>query len=514
MSVHPPDPAEAQAPLPPVPQPPRRVFVRGPALGAAAGVATVPVDAASDAAVADTAISGVHLPGSKYYTLRYLLAAALATGESRVVAPALSDDTAVLVTALRALGAELAWERVADGASVGPATGQWALRILGCGGKPQRPTGGVIQAGNAGAVLRLLLGIGALLPGVTFVTDHPESLGRRPNEDLLAALRMLGIEAEARDPGGLLPITLRGGPPQGGAVSVSGARSSQYLSALLYLAPLIPLGLDITVVDDLRSAPLVRATLHALAVAGVVVSAAPDLRHFAVAGDQAYRAGRYVVPGDTPSAAALAAAALTLGAPLHLAGLAAEEDDLLALVAALTTLGAALTTTPTPANHGALTLTANHSSSHTGVVSHAHTTVGMVQGLGPRRIDGDACIDSVPALVAAACFVAGETRFEQVATLRLKESDRIGDLCAELQKAGCDVTPLPDAIIVLGRPQGIAGGVEVDGHDDHRLIQALAIAALRSEHGLTINGADAVAKSYPWFFDDLAALGATVTTVG
>ena len=486
---------DAEAPLPPIPQPPRRVFVRGPAI-ASAGVM-------SSLAPTDGEAPTLRLPGSKYYTLRYLLAAALATGESRVVAPALSDDTAVLVTALRALGAELMWERVADGTPDGQAMGQWALHVRGCGGKPERPVGGVIQAGNAGAVLRLLLGIGALLPEVTFVTDHPESLGRRPNADLLAALRTLGIEAEAGEPDGLLPITLRGGPPQGGAVSVSGARSSQYLSALLYLAPLIPLGLDITVVDGLRSAPLVRATLHALAVAGVVVSAAPDLRHFAIAGGQAYRAGRYVVPGDTPSAAALAAAALTLGAPLRLGGLAADEDDLQSLVAALTTLGAPFATTPTHANHGALTLTANRPPSH--------TNVGRGQGLGPRRFDGDACIDSVPALVAAACFAGGETRFEQVATLRLKESDRIGDLCAELRKAGCDVTPLPDAIIVRGRPQGVAGGVEVDGHDDHRLIQALAIVALRSEQGLTINGADAVAKSYPWFFDDLTALGATVT---
>lgn len=512
MSIHH-TPNHAQAPLAPVASPPHRVFVRG----SMAGGAPRSAPALTGAQAASTTPI-VHLPGSKYYTLRYVLAAALAAGESLVVAPALSDDTAVLVTALRALGADLTWERLTGD---DPAAGQWALRVRGVGGQPQRPADGIIQAGNAGAVLRLLLGIGALLPEVTFVTDHPESLGRRPNADLLAALRTLGAQAEAREPDGLLPITLRGGPPQGGAVSVSGARSSQYMSALLYLAPLLPLGLDITVLNDLRSAPLVRATLRALAAAGVAVVAAPDLRHFVVAGRQAYRAGRYTAPGDTPSAAALAAAAFTLGAPLRLDGLATNEDDLQALVAALTTLGAPLTTTPTSANQGALTLSANDSPSdnaapspsHFTRTSPSHTDVGRGQGLGPRVIDGDACIDSVPALVAAACFVEGETRFERVATLRLKESDRIGDLCAELAKAGCDVTPLPDAIVVRGRPHGIVGGVEVDGHDDHRLIQALAIVALRSENGLTINGADAVAKSYPWYFDDLAALGANVTAL-
>jgi len=125
-------------------------------------------------------------------------------------------------------------------------------------------------------------------------------------------------------------------------------------------------------------------------------------------------------------------------------------------------------------------------------------------------IDGDGCIDSVPALAAAACFLPGETRFERVATLRLKESDRIGDLCAELRRAGCDVEPLPDAIIVHGRPEGMPGGVTVASHDDHRLAQALAIVALRSAQGLTITGAQAVAKSYPWFFAEMARLGAQV----
>jgi 3-phosphoshikimate 1-carboxyvinyltransferase len=127
------------------------------------------------------------------------------------------------------------------------------------------------------------------------------------------------------------------------------------------------------------------------------------------------------------------------------------------------------------------------------------------------RLDGDAIIDSVPVLAAAACFARGETRFENVATLRLKESDRIGDLCGELRAAGADLDPLPETIVVRGQPAGIRGDVVVAGHDDHRLVQALAIAALRSEHGLTIEGADAVAKSYPGFFAELVRLGAHVT---
>ncbi len=475
---HPGAPESADAELPPIPRPPRRVFVWQ---GASPHEMRQP-----------------HLPGSKYYTLRYLLNALLADGESVIEAPALSDDTAVLTRALRALGATVRWERAAttDGAE------QWNLRVIGIAGQPHTPPGGALRMGNAGAVLRLLLGIGALLPDVRFETDHPESLGRRPNADLLDALRSLGVMVAAREPGGLLPITLYGGPPRGGAVSVSGLSSSQYLSALLYLGPLLQDGLDITVAGGLRSQPLARATLRALAAAGVHVEAASNLLSFRIPGGQRFQPRHYRTPGDVPSSAALIAAAFALRSPLRIEGLAAQDDDMQALLAACETLGVPFASQPSASDPDApLSLAAKGGTQRPGW--HAAT----------RHIDGDAIIDSVPALVALACFLPGETRFENVATLRLKESDRINDLCAELATAGADVTPRPDSIIVRGRPDGIVGDAIVHAHDDHRLAQALAIVATRSQRGLTIVGADAVAKSYPWFYDDLQRMGAEVSII-
>ena len=438
---------------------PERVFVRG----------------------GDSQATAIHLklPGAKYYTLRYLLAALLADGVSLTHNPARSDDTLVLVRALRALGADVA-EMMTD-------SGDWTLRITGTGGHLSAPPDHTLAVGNAGAVLRLLLGISALLPEITFTTDHPQSLGRRPNADLLAALAQLGVRAEANGPEGLLPITLHGGSLAGGAVTVSGARSSQYLSALLYLAPLLPQGLHITVTDDLRSADLVQATLRVLAEAGILVEADPSLRAFTISGGQRYRSGEYSVPGDVPSAAALAVAALLTEQPAQLAALARSSRETIAMLLALGDMGASVR------------LLAN------GVVD-----IGAGTPLHGTTLDSDPLIDSVPVLAAAACFAEGDTRFENAATLRLKESDRIGDLCAELQRAGCKAWPYDHGIMVRGQPDGIAGGVTVDAHDDHRLAQALALVALRCREGLTITGADAVAKSYPTFFDDLRRFGAEV----
>jgi 3-phosphoshikimate 1-carboxyvinyltransferase len=125
-------------------------------------------------------------------------------------------------------------------------------------------------------------------------------------------------------------------------------------------------------------------------------------------------------------------------------------------------------------------------------------------------IDCDPIIDSVPVLVALACFAPGETRFVNGANLRVKESDRIGDLCAELARAGADVTPATDGITAQGKPTGVAGGATLAAYDDHRVAQALAILGLRADKPVTITGAQAVAKSYPWFYDDLRRLGADI----
>ena len=139
----------------------------------------------------------------------------------------------------------------------------------------------------------------------------------------------------------------------------------------------------------------------------------------------------------------------------------------------------------------------------------------MLRLRGGRRLhgiemNGDAVIDCIPVLVAAACFAEGESVFYNIESLHYKESDRINDLCIELRRAGCIVTPRHDAIIVRGQPQGVEGGVVVDGHSDHRLLMALAIVGLRSRRGLTLTGTGHIAKSYPHFFEDLQQLGVEV----
>ena len=429
------------------------------------------------------------LPGAKYPAVRALLLAALGDGEARVAGLPCSDDTHVAVEALRHLGIATRW------------LDDETLLVTGCAGRwPVQDTDAsvTLDVGNAGAVLRLLLGVCAPLPEVRFTTEHMASLGQRPNADLLDALAQLGVVVEARMPGGLLPITLRGAGLHGGAVQISGARSSQYLSALLFLAPNIGETITIEVTDALHSASFARLTLAMLTQAGITLEHSPDLRRFIVPGGQHMRARDWQLPRDFPTAATWLAAGAVAGDALTLPGLPADTEDGDALLAAFAALGANLVVTRATGDGGDDQLTAT-------------ITASELHG---AEVDGETVIDSVPVLAAAACFAHGTTVFRNVGNLRLKESNRIDDLCQELSRAGADAQPGPDSITIVGRPGGIAGGITVDAHHDHRLAMALAIVALRANAPLTITGADHVAKSYPGFWSELARLGATVVGLG
>ena len=412
------------------------------------------------------------IPSSKYYTLRYVLAATLANGTSRIHFPAASDDSDALFRGCRALGATLLWEDAQT------------LLIQGVG-RPHVEEPVIINVGNAGAVARLLMGVSAVLPNVTLVTDHPQSLGKRPNRELLEALTTMGVICESEREEGYLPVTLHGAAIHGGHVTISCSRSSQYLSALLFLAPLLDEGVEITVIDEMKSQSLVRASLEVLSEAGIVIEHDDTLRHFSIAGGQHYLPRDYTIPGDYPSAATLIAACAvmpTVESELRLSRLRPNDEIGEAVLSAFRNMDVGL-----------------RYEDDTLIIRGGQHLHGI-------NVDGDRMIDCIPVMVAAACFAEGESVFHNIESLHYKESDRIDDLCYELRKSGCDVTPQRDAIIVRGHPQGIEGGVTVDGHSDHRVLMALAIVGMRSQQGLTLTGIEHIAKSYPEFFEELRRL--------
>ncbi|HEX7057722.1 MAG TPA: 3-phosphoshikimate 1-carboxyvinyltransferase [Bacilli bacterium] len=410
---------------------------------------------------------------SKNYTTRYMLVAALAEGVSTVKFPAHSEDSDAMRRCLRDLGADLRED-------------QETMRIVGFGNRPRHVK--ELNVGNAGAVLRFLMSVAAFCPEVTFVNTYPESLGKRPQDDLIAALAQMNVKAAHN--GGKLPITIYGGEPKGGYIRVSGEVSSQYVSSLLFMTPLLQEDSEIEVTGNLKSKVVVGQTLEVLAQAGIKIEAASDLQHFRVPGRQKYRAQTYVVQGDYPGSAAILAAAAVTESDVTVNRLPEQsKQGERAAVDVLRQMGVPLV--------------------------HRNDAVHVAgnRKLNAVEFDGDAATDAVLALVAAAVFAEGTSRFYNVENLRYKECDRITDFVRELRKAGANVEERRSEIIVHGSPQGVPGGVQIDAHFDHRVIMALTVVGLRSRHGLLIKDAHHVAKSYPQFFDHLRQLGADVAWI-
>lgn len=407
---------------------------------------------------------------SKNYTTRYMLAAALAEGTSRVYYPARSEDSDAMRRCLRDLGAILEED-------------DEKMTITGFADRPRDVS--ELDVGNAGAVLRFLMSIAAFCPKVTFVNKYPESLGKRPHGDLIKALESMNVRIEHQD--GKLPITIYGGQPRGGHIQVSGKISSQYLSSLLFMTPLLREDSVIEVLDDLKSKVVVGQTLEVIKQAGVEIDASSDLMRFKVPGGQRYQAQDYIVQGDYPGSAAIMAAAAVTQSDVKIHRLLENsKQGERAAVDVLRAMGVPLI--------------------------HRDGTV-HIKGNGKLRaveFDGDEFTDAVLAMVAAAVFAEGTSRFYNVENLRYKECDRITDFLNELRKAGADVEERQSEIIVHGRPEGVEGGVEIDAHVDHRVIMALTVVGLRSKKGLTIRDAQHVAKSYPTYFEHLQALGARI----
>ncbi|MCC2683501.1 MAG: 3-phosphoshikimate 1-carboxyvinyltransferase [Paenibacillaceae bacterium] len=410
---------------------------------------------------------------SKNYTTRYILISALAEGMSTVYYPAHSEDSDALRRCIRDLGA------IVD-------EDETKMTIRGFGNKPRHVS--ELNVGNAGAVLRFLMSVAAFCPEVTFVNTYPDSLGKRPHDDLIDALGQLGVQVEHN--GGKLPITIRGGRPRGGKISVSGNVSSQYLSSLLFTTPLFAEDSEIQVLHDLKSKPVVGQTLEVLAQAGIRVEASDDLMHYRIPGGQRYEAKTHIVQGDYPGSAAILAAAAVTDSNVRVLRL--EENSKQGERAAVDVLRAM----KVPLTH------------EQGVV-----TVHGNKRLSAGEFDGDQFTDAVLALVAASVFADGTSRFYNVENLRYKECDRITDFLNELNKAGARTEERQSEIIVHGRPEGVEGGVEIDAHFDHRVIMALTIVGLRSKKGLVIKDAQHVAKSYPDYFDHLISLGADIELV-
>jgi 3-phosphoshikimate 1-carboxyvinyltransferase len=420
----------------------------------------------------------VRVPPSKSHTIRAMLIASLADGISIIDYPLDSLDTRSCLSVCKALGAEIH----------GSLSEKLGVRGLGINApRPASsplpsslfPIPSPVDVGNSGTTLFLALSIAALGDKpITFTGD--EQIRKRTAANLLRALAGLGAHGRSA-PNGCAPITVQG-PWRGGRCSIE-CPTSQYLSALLLAAPLAP-DTSLTEIDVplLNEKPYIEMTLSYLDRQGIAYEKSADLSYFSIRGGQSYKPVTGPVSADFSSAAFPAAAAVVSGGSVTLTGLdPADPQGDKAFFDMLKRMGCAVEWKKQASGGGqdqwALALSRS----------------------GPLRggiFDLNATPDLLPVMAVAAAYAEGETALVNVAHARIKETDRIAVMAAELGKFGVRCTERPDGLVVQG---GAVHGGLVDGHGDHRVVMALAVAGLGASTAVEVSGAEAADVTYPGF---------------
>ncbi len=404
----------------------------------------------------------VRVPGSKSYSHRALIAAALSDGPCILTGVLDSRDILLTRQALVQLGVQIEEN---DG----------ALSVQGTGGLLS-PCRSPIYLGNSGTSMRLLTAVATLGGGET-VLSGSERMHQRPIGDLVRGLNQIGcrVRAEAND--AFPPVRVGGRRPEGGSVSIDCSASSQFLSALLLIGPYTRRGLDIQVVAGPVSRPYVDMTLRIMDRFGVGVDR-EGYRRFREPGGRIYTGGRHAVEPDASQAGYFWAAAALTGSRVTVDGISndslqgdARFPDLLARMGC-TVLRSAQSTTVAG-----------------GPLTGIHADMGDMP-------------DLVPTLAVVAAFAEGETVIVNAAHLREKESDRLAAVSTELHKMGIAVVETADGLRIRG---GGARGARIDTYDDHRIAMSFALAGLRIP-GIRIENEGCVDKSFPNFWEVFAQL--------
>ncbi len=398
------------------------------------------------------------VPGSKSITQRALVAAALAHGVSTLKGPLESDDTLLLAKALTELGMTV--EKDGD---------SWV--VTGTGGKvaPHQPP---IYMGNNGTGIRFLTAVAALGSGEYRLTGT-KRMEERPIGPLLEGLRCWGVESWCEKGNDCPPVIVKGGGISGGEAALDATKSSQFLSAMMLIAPYARQPASIRLQAGLVSRPYVDITKAVMNSFGIGVEEEDTLFHIE---QGQYRPTSYLIEGDASSASYFWAAAAITGGRV------------------------------TVTNIGDRPLQGDAHFSHILEMMGCHVerkpSGVTVKGPGPGglkgiSIDMSKWPDVVPTLAVTAAFAEGETVISNVNHLRIKETDRLAAVATELKKLGAQVHEMGDGLRIIGG--GNLSGAAIATYEDHRIAMSFALAGLMVD-GVVIEDPGCVNKSFPNFW--------------
>jgi 3-phosphoshikimate 1-carboxyvinyltransferase len=427
----------------------------------------------------------VRLPGSKSISNRVLLLAALAEGETLIRDTLDSDDTVRMLDALQALGISISREDGNEGGN--------DYRVQGIGGQlPLHfPVGEAdLFLGNAGTVFRPLTAVLSLTGGYYRLSGSPR-MHERPIGDLVDALRQLGANITYGGAEGFPPLRIMPACIRAAGVTVRGDVSSQFLTGLLMALPLCfsPGGepLTISVAGELISRPYIEITLALMARFGVTVER-EGWHRFTLPPGQQYRSpGELRVEGDASSASYFLAAGAIATGPVRVEGIGqgSLQGDV-RFAEALEQMGAQI------------------SMGDSWIESRAPAS-GRLRAI---DLDCNAIPDAAMTLAVVALFATGTTKLRNIASWRVKETDRLAAVAHELRKLGARVEEGRDSLTIHPPPEGrFIPYASIQTYDDHRMAMCFSLASFATS--VRINDPGCVSKTFPGYFGKLAAIAGT-----
>jgi 3-phosphoshikimate 1-carboxyvinyltransferase len=416
----------------------------------------------------------VRLPGSKSISNRVLLLAALAEGETTITNLLDSDDTRVMLAALEQLGVKL--KRDGDTCVVSGTRGAFTARTAD------------LFLGNAGTAVRPLTAALAVNGGDYRVHGVPR-MHERPIGDLVDGLRQIGAKIDYEANEGYPPLRIRPAKIAVDApIRVRGDVSSQFLTALLMTLPLVKTESGVTTVEvagELISKPYIDITIKLMARFGIEVERLGWERFTVPAGQRYKSPGQIMVEGDASSASYFLAAGALGGGPLRVEGVgrASIQGDV-GFATALMKMGA--------------NVSMGDDWIEVRGVGHDH---GKLE---PVDMDFNLIPDAAMTIAVAALFADGTTRLRNIASWRVKETDRIAAMATELRKVGAKVDEGEDYLVVTP-PARLTPGAVIDTYDDHRMAMCFSLVSLGGVP-VRINDPKCVGKTFPDYFERFTAL--------
>ena len=407
----------------------------------------------------------IQVPGSKSYTNRALLVAAMANGVSTLTGALFSDDTRYMSASLRKLGVKIDTDEK-----------RATFAVHGNGGEIP-VSGAELYIGNSGTTSRSLTAYVSLGHG-RFLIDGDEPMRHgRPIADLLNALRQLGVSARTRFENGHLPVIIEADGLTGGKTRLDVSKSSQFLTALLLIAPYAKTGIEIEVLGN-REMPYIDITRSIMAAFGVQVISR-DYKFFRIEGGQQYQPQVYNIEPDASNASYFFAAAAITGGRVtveHL-NLDSPQGDL-EFIYLLEQMGCQTT------------------------VSNTGITVTGPRQLKGIDVDMRKISDTSLTLAAIAPFADGKVSIRNIEHTRWQETDRIHAMVTELKKLGVPVVEHRDGLEISPAPIKPAA---IDTYEDHRVAMAFSLIGLKAS-GIRINDPECVSKTFPDYFQVLEQL--------